>query len=66
MCGGRIKKCKKSGVSFREEMQNTVDIGGVADMAEFEFKIKIFLDAFNLQGKGWTIREMINNGTNAG
>ena len=31
------KKHYKSGISFREKMQNPIDIGCIADMPEFEF-----------------------------
>jgi len=56
----------RSSVSFRKEMQYPIDIGGITDMAEFEFKIKVFFDTFNLQGEGRTIRKMINDGTDTG
>jgi len=35
-------------------------------MPEFEFKIKIFLNTFNLQKKGRTIGKVIYNGADSG
>jgi hypothetical protein len=55
-----------SGVSFREKVQYPIDIGSVADMAEFEFQIEIFFYAFNLQREGGTIGKMIDDGTDPG
>jgi hypothetical protein len=47
-------------------VKNPVDIGGVADVAEFQFELEVLLDAFYFQGESWTIREVINNGFNPG
>jgi hypothetical protein len=57
---------QESGVSFRKKVEHSINIGSVADMPEFELKVKIFFYPFNLQGKGRTIRKMINNGTDTG
>jgi hypothetical protein len=47
-------------------VQYPIDIGSVADMAEFEFQIEIFFYAFNLQREGGTIGKMIDDGTDPG
>jgi len=53
-------------VSFREKVKNSVDIGCVADVAQFKLQIKVFFNAFYLQGKGGAVREMIDNSTDTG
>jgi len=43
-------------------MENAVDIGCIAYMAEIEFEIKIVLDPLGFQREGLTIRQMIDYG----
>jgi hypothetical protein len=62
----RVGESLESGVSFWKKVEYSIDIGSVADMTEFEFKIEIFFYPFNLKGKGRTIRKVINNRTDTG
>jgi hypothetical protein len=46
---GRAGYRRGSSVSSGEEVQNSVDIGGVADMSELQFEVEILFDAFDLE-----------------
>ncbi len=52
----------RSGVSFGKKMEDAVDVGGIAYMAEIEFEIEIVLDTLGFQREGLTIRQMIDDG----
>ncbi len=41
------EKSGKSGIAFGKEVQGAINIGGVAKMALFQFKIKVFFDSVN-------------------
>ena len=64
-CGGHHED-QYSGVSFGEEMYNTINLGRVTDIAYLHFKIKQLFNALHFHGKCWTIRKMIDQGVNLG
>jgi len=45
-------------------MDNTIYIGGIANMAEFQLKVEIILYTIRLQGQGLSIGQMIDDGSN--
>ncbi|MDK9708718.1 MAG: hypothetical protein OEL83_16875 [Desulforhopalus sp.] len=56
----------RSGVSPREKMKYSINVGGVTNVPEFELKVKIILDAFNSQKESRTVGHVINNGVYSG
>jgi hypothetical protein len=59
--GGRGGR-SRSGVSFGEEMDNTVNIRSVADVAKFHFKIEQLGDIIHFHRKRRTVRQMVDQG----
>jgi len=47
-------------------VQYSINVGGVADVPEFEFKVEIFLNTFDLQKKSRAIGKVINNSADSG
>jgi hypothetical protein len=51
-----------SSIPFREEMEDAIDIGGVADVAHFHIEIDKGAYFIHLHRKGRAIRQMIDQG----
>lgn len=47
-------------------MQGTIDVRSVTKMTAFELEIKVFLNAFNLEGNCRPVMKMINYRINMG
>ncbi|MDD3618603.1 MAG: hypothetical protein RBR09_00325 [Desulfobulbaceae bacterium] len=45
-------------------MNDAVDLRGIADMADFHININEIFEAFHLNGQGWPVGEMIDEGRN--
>jgi len=57
-----LKKRGESGVSAGKEVEHSIDIRGVTDIANFHIKVEKTSKSIHLYGKGRAIREMINQG----
>jgi hypothetical protein len=57
---GETRRRRDSSVAPGEKVQNSVDIGGVADMAEFQLKVEILFEAFYLQAQRRAVGQVIN------
>lgn len=66
MCGGMglLKQTlsRGSGISPRKEMDDTVNVRGVADVSLFKFEVNVFFDTLDLYGEGWTTRKVVYDG----
>jgi len=60
--GKRFPKDSESGVAPGEKMKNTIDIGGIAYIAEIKFEVEIVLNALGFNREGLTIGQVIDNG----
>jgi len=47
-------------------MENPVDMGGIAHMPHLQLKIDILFNSIDSQGQGRAVREMIDDGIDAG
>ena len=59
---GRIVYSYSSGIPFGEEVQNTVYVGGVADISHLHINIDKSVDFVHFDRERRTIREVVNQG----
>ncbi len=56
----------ESSVSFREKMEDAIYVGGITDMAEFQFEVKIVTDTICFQRECLAIGQMVYYGLYSG
>jgi hypothetical protein len=58
------KRSRTSGIALGEKVNHSVNIRGVADIAEFHLKIEHLNNIVHFHGKGRAVRKMIDQGFN--
>jgi hypothetical protein len=59
---GRTRSGWNLGVASRKEVENTIDIRGVADVAQFHVEIEKTVEVIHFNRECWSIGEMVNEG----
>ena len=54
------------GIPLWEEMNNTINIRCVTDMADAEFKLEKFFNSFWRKSKAWALRQVVYQSLNSG
>jgi len=62
ICGRKPGLAPDSGVASGKEMEDTVDVGGVADVSEFHVEIDKTVKIVHLDGKNRAIRQVVDQG----